>query len=152
MIFTIHFICSFIATMGFAIYFNISRKILFWVGLIGSIGWVINFYFELKDINTSLNFFVSSLIVAFLAEFLAIKTKNPSTVFSIPGIYPLVPGYTLYMTMRYFTINDISKGMETLVDALTKAGSIALGIIVISTISSLRKKIISNRIKNINKL
>ena len=141
------FVCAFIATIGFAIFFNISRKILFWVGVTGAIGWLVNYYFTINKFNVALTFFLSAATVSLFAEFLAIKTKNPSTIFSIPGIYPLVPGYTLYMTMRYFTINHVERGLETLVDAVTKAGAIALGIIVISTLSSLRKKIIMERNK-----
>lgn len=141
----VQFIYAFIATVGFAIFFNISRKILFWVGTTGAIGWVINFYFTGINLNVALNFFLSAVAVSVFAEILAIKTKNPSTVFSIPGIYPLVPGYTLYTMMRYFSINNVPKGLETLIDAVTKAGAIALGIIVISTLSSLRKRLIMDK-------
>lgn len=150
--FILQFICAFIASLGFAIYFNISKKILFLVGFTGACGWLINSVLVYNGHNTAWVYLISSIIVSFLSEYFAIKTKNPSTLFYIPAIYLLVPGYRLYTTMRYFSINDIEKAMPTMINALTNAGALALGIIIIGTLGTIRKKIISKKINITNEI
>ena len=90
-------------------------------------------------------YLIASMGVAFFAEFFAIQTKNHSTVFSVPGIYPLVPGYGLYQTMYYFTIKEIDLATNTMLETLSNAGAIALGIIVISLLSNIRKQWITKK-------
>lgn len=139
-------VCSFIATLGFAIFFNIPRNILFWVGLVGAVGWMMSILLIEASAGSAWSYLLASLVVAFLSETLAIKTKNPSTLFSIPGIYPLVPGYTLYTTMYHFTTDQVGLGMEAMIITLTNAGAIALGIIIMSSLGNIRKKMIQNKL------
>lgn len=141
------FLCSFIATLGFAIFFNIPKKILFWVGVVGSVGWVLSILLIEASESSAWSYLVASLVVAFLSETLAIRTKNPSTLFSIPGIYPLVPGYSLYKTMYYFTTNDVEYGSNAMITTLTNAGAIAIGIIIMSSLGNMRKKMIRKKLE-----
>lgn len=141
------FLGAFVATVGYGVFFNISKKILVWVGVTGAVGWIMSVIMIDKQAGAAWAYMVSALAVAFLGEFFAIRTKNPSTLFSIPGIYPLVPGYGLYTTMYHFTRNDINLGMTAMIDTLTKAGAIAVGIIIMSSLGGIRKKILSNKNK-----
>ncbi len=145
MTYGLQFLGAFVATVGFAIFFNAPRKILPWVGLVGAIGWILSVLLIQNDTGSAWAYMIASMAVAFIAEVLAVRTKNPSTLFSIPGIYPLVPGYGLYQTMYYFTIHDVSLAAQTLLQTLGNAGAIALGIIVITSLSSIRKKWINNK-------
>lgn len=145
MIWVFDFISSFIATVGFAIFFNIQKKVLVWVGLVGTVGWMLSVSLIEKNTGAAWSYMIAAMAVAFLAEFFAIETKNPSTIFSIPGIYPLVPGYGLYKTMYYFTNNEMELGLETMVQTIAKAGAIAVGLLIIASMSNIRKKIIERK-------
>lgn len=142
----LHLTCSFVATLGFAVFFNISKKILVWVGLVGAVGWMLSIFLIERNIGSAWAYLFASLIVAFLAEILAIRTKNPSTLFSIPGIYPLVPGYGLYKTMYHFTTNEMQLGLAAMITTLTNAGAIALGIIIMSSLGNIRKRIVNEKL------
>ena len=141
----LEFVGAFAATVGFAIFFNASRKSLLWVGTTGAVGWILSVLLLKQNMTSAWAYLIASMGVAFFAEFFAIQTKNPSTVFSVPGIYPLVPGYGLYQTMYYFTIKEIDLATNTMLETLSNAGAIALGIIVISSLRNIRKQWITKK-------
>lgn len=141
----IDFLLAGAAAMGFAIFFNIPRKVIPLVGITGGSGWVLSIIIQKVGIDTGWAFFTAAVLVSFLAEIFARKTHNPSTLFSIPGIYPLVPGYGLYSTMYYFTRGEVNLGVVTLMRTLSTAGAIAVGIITMSSIWSITKKMKANK-------
>lgn len=147
-----HFICSFLSTVGFAVFFNTPKKVLVWVGLTGAVGWMMSLFLIRLGTAPAWAYLLATLSVAFLAETFAIRTKSPSTLFSIPGIYPLVPGYTLYQTMYYFTKNQLDVGLIALLDTLKNAGAIALGIIIMSSLGNFRKKFYDKKALNQSKI
>ncbi len=141
----ISFACAFAATLGFAIFLNIPRHLLVRVGLVGGIGWTVSSLLIQNGSGAAWAYLVAAFAVAFLAESLAIHTKNPSTLFSIPGIYPLVPGYALFQTMFYFTRSETDQGLDAMINVLKNAGAIALGIIIVYSLGNLRKKWIAKK-------
>lgn len=88
--------------------------------------------------------FAGAFIVGIYSEFMARKLKTPAVQFSIPGIFPLVPGITAYNTINSIVEQNYSlaysKGMET----VAVGGAIAFGIMLSSTtfrfLSKLRKQ------------
>lgn len=137
----LHFIYSLISTIGFSIVFNVPKKSLFYAGITGAIGW--STYVFINDITFSASFsnFIASIIVGILGEIFARIDKKPVTVFVIPGIVPLVPGYGMYLTMTNLINNHFEKAAIVGTDTLFKAGAIAIGIILVSSIAKIIKKI-----------
>lgn len=88
-----------IAAIGFAILFNVPRRTLFLVGLLGVMGGVIKF--------ASLDFHVNIVFASFWAAtavgFVSIQTahlkNSPPLIFSIPAVIPMVPGFFAYKFM-----------------------------------------------------
>ncbi len=136
-----NFILSAVASMGFAVFFNIPKKVVPLVGITGGSGWVLSVIMIRFNLGSAWAYFIASILVSFLAEIFARKTHNPSTLFSIPGIYPLVPGYGLYKTMYHFTGGEVSQGVTSLLWTLTNSGAIAVGIITMSSIWGINKKL-----------
>lgn len=136
----IDFLLSGIASMGFAIFFNIPRRVIPMVGITGGSGWVLSIIIQKLEVSSNWAYFAAAVLVSFLAEIFARKTHNPSTLFSIPGIYPLVPGYGLYSTMYYFTRGEVNLGVVSLLQTLSAAGAIAVGIITMSSFWTIMKK------------
>lgn len=142
----VDFLFSGAAAMGFAIFFNIPRRAIPLVGITGGAGWVCSVLISKLDAGAAWPYLFGSIAVSFLAEIFARKTHSPSTLFSIPGIYPLVPGYGLYKTMDYFTGGDVSQGVTVLLSTMKTSGAIAVGIITMSSIWNINKRI--NKKKN----
>lgn len=126
---------SFIATLGFGIIFNIKGKKLFFAALGGAISWF--FYslsLELKFSSIS-SLFISSLIFSTYCEILARILKTPVTTLVICSLIPLVPGGGMYYTMLEIITGDINKALELGINAMASAGTLALGVIFVSTIT-----------------
>ncbi len=134
-------ILAFLATASFAAFFSEPKDVLIPTGIIGMVGWLIYFYMEnLFAYDKFISIFIASLTVSVLGELSAKKFKKPATLFTIPGLLPLVPGAGVYYTMFNLVnkLNYSEKGVETLLTA----GAIALGIIVSSVFSnSIKRKI-----------
>ena len=62
-------------------------------------------------------------------HFLAVKRKNPVTVYLIAGIFPLVPGAGIYYTSYYLITNDMSMFSSYGLSTIKTAGAIVMGII-----------------------
>lgn len=130
-----HFIYSFIATIGYSIFFNVPKKQIPFCGLIGAIGWM-----TYKILNGSSFFnpvfsnFVAAFVVTLASEKLARILKKPAILFVIPGIIPLVPGAGLYNTMLSFVQENHNLAISTGIETTLISGAIALGVMVTTSI------------------
>lgn len=141
MIYITQFIFSFIATVGFGIFYNIPRSSIFYAGLTGSFGWIAYFYFKSLTVSPSFSNFMASIVVGLFGEIFARIDKKPVTVFVIPGIIPLVPGYGIYLTMISLIQKDFNKATSIGFETIFVSGAIAIGVILISSFAKIYKKI-----------
>lgn len=137
----LHFLLSFFGTIGFSIIFNAPKRSLLYCGLCGASGWTIFKGLTLFGISPVSANLVASICVAAAGELLSRIDKKPVTVFVIPGIICLVPGYGVYRTMWHLIRDDFSTGLEIFFQTLFSAGAIATGIIIVSTIARIIKKL-----------
>ena len=150
MSYIIQFIYAFIATIGYAIFYQLPKKLLMYAGFTGAVGWLV--YLALTKIGSSLAFanLAAAIIIAILSEIFARLSKNPVTMFVIPGILPITPGYSLYMTMYYFTQNNIEKAVAKGLSTLTVAGSIAVGVMLVSSFGKISRNLIERKSEKLN--
>jgi uncharacterized membrane protein YjjB (DUF3815 family) len=90
--------------------------------------------------------FAGALAVGLISEILARKRRMPATVFIIPGLIPLVPGYGLYYSMLKIIEADYAAATEIGVETMLVAVSISSAVIVSTSIGRKfkRKKVESN--------
>ena len=135
-------ILAFLGSVFPVILFNIDRKKIIWAGFCGAFGWAT--YLVVYKYNHShiMSSFAGAFIVGVYSEFMARRLKTPTIQFSIPGIFPLVPGITAYNTISYLVEKSysaaFSKGMQT----IAVGGAIAFGIMLSSTTYRFISKII----------
>lgn len=131
----INFLFSFVATVGFSIFFNAPKKSLIPCGVIGGIGW--STYISLSNVTNMALFsiVIASAIISLLSEISARKLKYPAINFIIPGILPLVPGVGLYNAMYALVQKNYDLFVSTGTDALLKSGGIAIGILIITSLT-----------------
>lgn len=133
------FLLACASTIGFAILFNSPKKSLILGGMTGGLGWVI--YSLTKGYSPILAAFLASTIIGLFGEIFARIQKRPVTVFVIPGIVPIVPGYGLYLTMVHLINNKYYEAAQIGTEAVFTAGAISIGIIVVSSSSRLLKSL-----------
>lgn len=130
-----HFFFSCMATIGFSVFFNAPLKSLLPAGITGGIGWAIYIYLFRITSNSIFSNFIAAGVVSLLSEILARKMKHPAILFVIPGIIPLVPGLGMYNTMLYLVQKNFDLAISTGADTLFIGGAIALGVLIITSLS-----------------
>lgn len=143
-------ISSFVGSLGFGILFNIRGKSLYLASLGGVLGWFTYRSLSIYNITSSSSaIFIATICISIFSEVMARLEKQPVTVYIIAAMIPLVPGsgmfYTTYEAVQGNLSNALHIGIKTLYDA----GFIATGIILVSTIARIVKKV---QLKNHKKI
>ena len=99
-----------------------------------------------------LSFFCSSIIFSIYSEICARKLKTPVTTIIICALIPLVPGAGMYNTMYETITGNVDKAIQLGLNTCASAGSLALGVIFVSTITkhvtqlkATKKKLFGNK-------
>lgn len=128
------FVFAFIATAAFGVLFQAPKKSLPVCGVIGAIGWVAFVYIR-KELgyNSFPANFCATVLLSLASELSARWFKQPSTVYIIPGVIPLVPGLGMYQGMTQLIEKNYDLGMSILLTAILDSVAIALGVMVVTS-------------------
>ncbi|MEG0830320.1 MAG: threonine/serine exporter family protein [Anaerovoracaceae bacterium] len=127
----ISFIFAVFATLGFSIIFRVPLKHIPVASLIGGIGWLIYQVCLSFDTSSLWSCFFAACTVGILSDLSSRIFKEASTIFTIPGILPLVPGAAIYKTMLAIVSGDLSLAANLGSQTLLMAGSIAIALLVV---------------------
>lgn len=121
---------GFFCAAGFSVMFNMPTRLIVYAGISG-VAAIFPYLIILQNGGGLIVAVITgSIAVGLTAEFFAYHTKNPSSLFTIPGIIPLVPGYSLYYAMLYLVQNNLNQAAQKGAEAIITAISIACGIAV----------------------
>ena len=104
-----------IAAVGFAILFNIPKKAILTIFLLGFGAGFLKFLLMKFGMNIILSSFIAALFVGIISMPTAHKIHQPPVVFSIPPIIPMIPGYFAYETIlsvMEFTFMDVETSQK----------------------------------------
>lgn len=131
-----------IGSLGFSMFFNVRGKILIWTSLGGFLSWGVYLAARVVCQKEYVSFFAASVAVTIFAECMARREKAPVTVFLVAALIPLIPGGSLYHTMRDAVNRDWEQfakdGGETFLYAL----SIAVGIICATVMMQMLRSVL----------
>lgn len=145
----IEIVSAFIASFAFGIVFNIKGKNLFFSALCGALGWFIYKFSMKMGSSDTMALFLAAVGLSVYSEIFARILKTPVTTFLIAALIPLVPGGGMYYTMVEAITGDIMKSLEIGIKTLASAGALALGVILVSTITkTIIKYNLSKRLKD----
>lgn len=150
--YAIEFIISTLSSIGFGLVFSIPKNALLVAGLNGGIGWIL--YRLTLNFSGSIYFatFLSSLLIASIAEIQARRLRYPASIFNIPGIINLCPGESIYNTMSNFINDNSDIAIGYFYRAVVIAGSIAFGVLLASSFSKSLKSYRIRQTKRTNYL
>jgi uncharacterized membrane protein YjjB (DUF3815 family) len=141
-----YFILAFIGSVAPAIVINIERRVLIWAGLGGALGFCIALSFNPASLSFSIpQIFCGTVVVGIYSEIMAKVHKTPSTVFLIPGIFPLVPGIAAYQTMQSLVENNTQQAAAYALNTIFKAFTIAFGIMIVTALFRFFRKALKHR-------
>lgn len=129
----IQILASFVGCIGFFILFNIHGPGGFLCALGGAIAWAVFCLTEYLGGSELTCYFASTIIAASYSEVMARIRKYPAISYLVISIFPLIPGAGIYYTTNYLVMGDISNFVAKSITTISIAGSIAVGILIIST-------------------
>lgn len=125
----LQFLISLVATLSFAALFNAPRKELFFCGLTGSIGWIVYLLLTENGISIYISCLFATFILTLIARTISALRRRPVTVYLVTGIFPLVPGASIYYTAYYLIMGEMEQCSAKGVETFLIAGAISLGIV-----------------------
>ena len=81
-----------IAAIGFAILFNVPRRALLSIFIIGALGGLTKFLMLEYKIGIVLAVLCGASLIGFLSVFAAHRRNCPPITFAIPAVIPMIPG------------------------------------------------------------
>ena len=124
-----------IGTLGFCVLFNIRGRRLVVTTIGGFLSWLLFVILSNFVDSEPLNYFIVAIVISIYAEIMARVVKTPTTTFITTALIPLIPGGSLYYTMAYAFHSNIDRFLEKAIYTLQLASSLALGIIIATTLS-----------------
>jgi len=139
---------AFTGSIGFAMLFNVPPARLAAAGFGGFIGWAVYLLLGIWYPGDVLRFFAASVSFTLYGECMARLKKTPSTVFIVPAAIPLVPGASLYRSMRFTVDGAWLDFANQIIYTLFLASAIAGGIVCGMTLVHVAEKLLRLRRKS----
>lgn len=117
-----------IAALGFAILFNVPRRVLHICVLAGAIGHATRQIMIELGLALPTATLIGASLVGFTATFMARRHKIPSSIFAITGAIPMVPGVFAFRTMIY--ILQLPEATDTEVLLLAANNGVMTGLVL----------------------
>ncbi|GIM28649.1 membrane protein [Clostridium polyendosporum] len=130
-------LAALLGTLGFGIIFNIKGKNLIFASIGGGMSWLVYKLALTSHFSNILSLFISTVVFSIYSEVCARILKTPVTTIIICSLIPLVPGSGMYYTMYEVIIGNASLSMQMAINTIASAGTLALGVIFVSTITRL---------------
>lgn len=138
-------IASIIATYGFGIIFNVRGKKNLYGSFGAGIGWLVYSLLSARGFTYFISYTAASSTITIYSEILSRRLKVPTVSFLYPSMIPLVPGGGIYYTMYYIVQDNISGAVGKGIETFIISGSIAIGILTVSTFSQIYYYIVKKK-------
>ena len=138
---------AFLGSLGFALLFHVRREKLLLASLGGLLAWVVYLLAGCWSGQDVVRYFVSAVVLTVYGETMARVVKCPATLFIITAAVPLIPGGSLYHTMKFFMEGNFTACSIQGLNTVLLAVSIAVGILFPTSVFQLYQKIRMNRKK-----
>ncbi|MGL5964530.1 MAG: threonine/serine exporter family protein [Fusobacteriaceae bacterium] len=143
----LHFFLSAIATGGFAVFMNCPRWDVIISGTIGGFGWLTYRALHLSTEGVIFPYFFATMAIGMLASIVSNRNKKPAIIYIIPGVIPLVPGYSMYYTMLYLVTQRYDLALINFLDSIFIAFAIASGLLFTESLRKIVNTILEKGFK-----
>ena len=126
-------IAGLVGTLGFGLMFNMhGRGIPF--ALLGSIiSWPVCVLCMRLGLAEPIAYLIAAAVSCFYAEIMARIRKFPATSYLMCALVPLIPGSGIYYTMDFIRQNKLADAYDRGMLTAAIAGSMAVGVLLVST-------------------
>ncbi|MFV0502561.1 MAG: threonine/serine exporter family protein [Lachnospirales bacterium] len=138
-----------LSVVGFGFVFEVPTKEIKFGAFVGLVTWLVYLLF-VENLKAESATLMGAMVGTYLARELTYCRKMPLTVFVLPGMLPLAPGYVLYKAMESTFLGSGEVGLYAM-KAIKYAGAIGIGMgIALSLPSFIRYRMNKANASNIN--
>lgn len=123
---------SFVACIAFCVLFNIHSGILI-CSFGGALGWLVYLLCAPVFHSDIMQAFVAALFISAYSETMSRIRKCPVTGYLLVAFFPLVPGGGIYYAMEHAINGETELFLDVLLHTLGLAGSLAVGVLMVSS-------------------
>ena len=125
---------AFVACVGFSVLFNIHGLGILICAVGGALGWLV--YLAAAPVFHSdlLQSFAAAVFISAYSEIMARIRKCPVTAYLLVAFFPLVPGGGIYYAMEHAINGETELFLDVLFHTLGLAGSLAVGVLLVSSL------------------
>lgn len=127
-------IATFVGCIGFSILFNIHGAGGLLCAIGGTITWAVYIFTVEKTGSTLAGYFWGTTFSSVYSEVMARVRKYPTISYLVVSIFPLLPGASIYYTMRYALDGNMAEFISKGIEAASIAGTMAVSILLVSTL------------------
>lgn len=129
----VQLIASAIGCIGFSIIFNIHGPGILICSFGGMLAWAVYWVMLKLGYSDLVGYFWGAAVSSAYAEIMARIRKYPAISYLVVGIFPLIPGASVYYTMNYVVRGEMDRFADQGMHTIAIAGIMAVGIILVST-------------------
>ncbi len=122
-----------IGTLGFGLMFNMHGKGIPFALLGSVISWPVCVLCMRLGLAEPIAYLIAAAASSFYAEIMARIRKFPATSYLMCALVPLIPGSGIYYTMDFIRRNMLSEAYSKGMATAAIAGSMAVGVLLVST-------------------
>jgi uncharacterized membrane protein YjjB (DUF3815 family) len=120
---------AFLGSAAIAVSFRIPLRAVPAAGVAGVLGWLgYDVLIRLFGASPMLSAFVGALLVGTAGELFARRLREPTLMFIVPGLFPVLPGLMAYSGMLYLAREEMVAAGQMLTRAAFYAGALAAGL------------------------
>lgn len=131
---------AFVACLGFCAPYNAQGVGALLCGLGGALGWAAYLAAMALWANPFAASLIAAVVVSAWSERMARWRRCPATSYLIIGMFPLVPGLTIYQAMDHGLQGDTELFLETFFRTMGIAGCLALGLLLVASALALWRR------------
>jgi uncharacterized membrane protein YjjB (DUF3815 family) len=142
------------AALGFAILFNVPKRTLFVIALLGALGGSTKLILMNFDVNIVIATFCGALVIGLLTIPAAHNKHAPPLVFSIPAVIPMIPGVFAYKAMLGFIklTGNIDQAAYDIALNQTVSNGIKAGLILLALTAGVSFPMLISRKNSVKKM
>ena len=126
-------IFAFVACIGFSVLFNIHGLGILICAVGGGLGWLVYLVTAPMFHSDLLQSFAAAVFISAYSEVMARIRKCPVTAYLLVAFFPLVPGGGIYYAMEHAINGETDLFRDVLFHTLGLAGSLAVGVLLVSS-------------------
>ena len=132
---------AFLGSLGFAMLFHVRREKLLLASLGGLLAWGVYLLAGIWWTEDVVRYFASAVTLTIYGETMARVVNCPATLFIVTAAIPLIPGGSLYHTMKFFMEGKFDAFSQQGLHTVLLAVAIAVGILFPTSIFRLVQQV-----------